>query len=226
MKQPTIQSRHVRSHHRDLKVLKYSSSHPSHCLLMGSQQGVAESGRHLPWATAICNHDQSSDPSAGSPVVSFSKLCCSERAPLPLASPAGSHAGGEGVAGTVPGGDTSGHQAQAFDRSVCRTYWSVKGDIHPLLSSRRTTICHPGRWATFCRLTVYSGCVLCRFSSLFSLKVLIYIPRIQLFVVLSLTASHWPFVFCLKNPPNDGSHATRPAIKKKEAPPLAPRLNT
>ena len=224
MKQLTIQSRRVRSDHRDFKVLKYSSSHPSHCLLMGSQQGVAESGRHLPWATAICNHDQSSAPSAGSPVVSFSKLCCSERAPLPLASPAGSHAGGEGVAGTVPGGDTSGHQSQACDSSVCRTYWSVKGDIHPLLSSRRTSICHPRWWATFCCLSVNSGCVLFRSSSRFSLKVLIYILHIQLFVVLSLTTSHWPFVFCLKNPPNDWSYTTRPAIKAP--PPLAPRLNT
>lgn len=40
---------------------------------MGSQQGVTESGRHLPWATVICNHDQSSDLSAGSLVVSLLK---------------------------------------------------------------------------------------------------------------------------------------------------------
>lgn len=49
---------------------KYSNSHPSHCLLMGSQQGVAESEGHLPWAPAICN-DQSSDPSARNPLVSL-----------------------------------------------------------------------------------------------------------------------------------------------------------
>lgn len=130
---------------------------------MGSQQGVAESGRHLPWATAIFNHDQSSDPSAGSLVVSSLEALLFWARSSPLAKPCRHlHRRRVGVVGTVHGGDrdSSGHPAQACDRGVCRTHWSVKRDIHPLLSCRQATVCHMWWWATFCCLTVYSGCVL------------------------------------------------------------------
>lgn len=81
---------------------------------MVSQRGVAESGRHLPWATAICNHDQSSDPSAACLLVSLLQALlfwvCSSPVGEPCRRLRGRHVG---VAGTVRDGDsdTSWHQA-------------------------------------------------------------------------------------------------------------------
>lgn len=82
---------------------------------MDSQQGVAESGRHLSWATAICNHDQSSDLLTGSQLVSLLKALLFWACSSPLGDPCRQlHRRHVGVVGTVQGRDldTSWHQAQ------------------------------------------------------------------------------------------------------------------
>lgn len=148
---------------------------------MGPQQGVAESGRHLPWATAICNnHDQSSDPSAGSPVMSLLEeeallfWACSypwQALRAVTLEDGGSRGGQWRGGGTGP---------RACDRGICTTYWSVKRDIHPLRSYLHTTVWH-------LMMNDFLLCTLEVFLLTLFEKIVIYILHMQRFVLLSLT---------------------------------------